>query len=272
MPAPFAGAVATEATAVPWNSSRPNTVWSFANVVSGRPENSGCEASTPLSTIVIGTPGPGGVTCVAPTSARYHSCPASGSSEMRPVAAAAVPEAHSAAANTMISPRRTAHRAYRYARAVPRAYVALGSNLGDRRATLLAAVDALAANPDVDVVAVSTLVETDPVGLVDQPRFLNGAAAVDTTLAARELLALLLDVEHRFGRTREGVPAQGPRTLDLDLLLYGDEQIEEPGLRIPHPRLPERAFVLEPLAELDPALEVPGKGTIQALMARLHST
>jgi 2-amino-4-hydroxy-6-hydroxymethyldihydropteridine diphosphokinase len=154
---------------------------------------------------------------------------------------------------------------------VPRAYVALGSNLGDRRATLLAAVAALAEHPDVDVVAVSSLIETDPVGVVDQPRFLNGAAALDTRLGAHDLLALLLEVERRFGREREGVPAHGPRTLDLDLLLYGDEEIDEPGLRVPHPRLAERAFVLEPLAELAPALEVPGKGTIQALLARLHS-
>jgi 2-amino-4-hydroxy-6-hydroxymethyldihydropteridine diphosphokinase len=154
---------------------------------------------------------------------------------------------------------------------VPRAYVALGSNLGDRRATLLAAVDALAEHPDVDVVATSSLVETDPVGYLDQPRFLNGAVALETELGPRDLLALLLEVERRFGRDRDGVPAQGPRTLDLDLLLYGDVVLEEPGLTLPHPRLHERAFVLEPLAELAPGLDVPGKGTIQGLLARLHS-
>jgi 2-amino-4-hydroxy-6-hydroxymethyldihydropteridine diphosphokinase len=154
---------------------------------------------------------------------------------------------------------------------VPRAYVALGSNLGDRRATLLAAVEALAETDGVDVIAVSSLIETDPVGYLDQPQFLNGAAAIETTLGARELLAVLLDVERRFGRERDGVPAQGPRTLDLDLVLYGEEEIDEPGLQVPHPRVSERAFVLGPLAELDPALEVPGKGTIQGLLARLHS-
>jgi 2-amino-4-hydroxy-6-hydroxymethyldihydropteridine diphosphokinase len=150
------------------------------------------------------------------------------------------------------------------------AYVALGSNLGDREATIRAALAELDASPGVAVAAVSTLVETDPVGYLDQPRFLNGAAALETTLSARELLELLLAVEARFGRLREGVPAQGPRTLDLDLLLYGNAEIDEAGLRIPHPRLHERRFVLEPLAELDPSLEVPGKGEIQTLLAELH--
>ena len=151
-----------------------------------------------------------------------------------------------------------------------RAYVALGSNLGDREGTLLAALDALAAEPGIDVVAVSRFYDTDPVGYVDQPRFLNGAAAIDTELPAGELLQRLLAVELRFGRRREDVPAQGPRTLDLDLLLYGDAEIDEPGLRIPHPRMHERRFVLEPLADLDPALEVPGKGQVQDILARLH--
>src|SRR5436305_12745168 len=150
-----------------------------------------------------------------------------------------------------------------------RAYVALGSNLGDREATIRAALAALDADPGVVVVAVSELIETEPVGLVDQPRFLNGAVALDTILEPRALLELLLAVERRFGREREGVPPQGPRTLDLDLLLYGEARIEEPGLRIPHPRLHVRAFVLGPLAELDPSLEVPGKGDIQTLLAGL---
>jgi len=153
---------------------------------------------------------------------------------------------------------------------VTRAYIALGSNLGDREATIRGALDALADEPAIEVVAVSSLVDTEPVGIVDQPRFLNGAAALETELSAQDLLALLLDVERRFGRRREGVPAQGPRTLDLDLLLYGDEEIDEPGLRVPHPRLHERAFVLGPLAEVAPGLEVPGKGKVQTLLARLH--
>lgn len=150
------------------------------------------------------------------------------------------------------------------------AYVALGSNLGDREGTLRAAVDALAATTGIEVVALSRLLDTAPVGNVDQPRFLNGAVALETELSARELLDVLLAIEQRFGREREGVPPQGPRTLDLDLLVYGDAEIDEPGLRVPHPRLHERAFVLKPLAEIAPALEVPGKGPIQALLAGVH--
>ena len=151
-----------------------------------------------------------------------------------------------------------------------RAYVALGSNLGDRDGTLRAALGALAAEPGIEVVRVSRFYDTEPVGYLDQPRFLNGAAALETELPARELLERLLAVELRFGRSRENVPAQGPRTLDLDLLLYGDAEIDEPGLRVPHPRLHERRFVLEPLADLDPALEVPGNGQVQEILARLH--
>ena len=130
-----------------------------------------------------------------------------------------------------------------------RAYIGLGANLGDREATIRAALDALATEDGIEIVAVSTLRETEPVGVGPQPLFLNGAAALETTLGARELLDRLLATEQRFGRTR--VPGEhGPRTLDLDLLLYGDEQIDEPGLTVPHPRLHERAFVLEPLAEI----------------------
>jgi 2-amino-4-hydroxy-6-hydroxymethyldihydropteridine diphosphokinase len=111
--------------------------------------------------------------------------------------------------------------------------------------------------------------DTEPVGPIrDQPRFLNGAAVLETTRSPRELLELLLALERTMGRTREG-PAGGPRTLDLDLLLYDDLELDEPGLRLPHPRLHERRFVLEPLAELDPALEVPKKGSVQALLSRL---
>jgi 2-amino-4-hydroxy-6-hydroxymethyldihydropteridine diphosphokinase len=153
---------------------------------------------------------------------------------------------------------------------VPRVYVGLGSNLGDREATLRAALAELGAVPGVEVAAVSSLIDTEPVGFTDQPRFLNGVAALETELGPRELLDLLLQVEARFGRDRATVPAQGPRTLDLDLLLYGEAQIDEPGLRVPHPRLAERGFVLGPLAELDPVLEVPGKGPIQDLLAGLH--
>jgi 2-amino-4-hydroxy-6-hydroxymethyldihydropteridine diphosphokinase len=149
---------------------------------------------------------------------------------------------------------------------VTRAYVGLGANLGDREPTLRAAVEALAAEEGIEVVAISTLRETEPVGVGEQPQFLNGAAALKTTLSARELLDRLLEIEQRFGRVRIS-GEHGPRTLDLDLLLYGGEVIDEPGLALPHPRLHERRFVLEPLAELVPGLVVPGRGTVESLLA-----
>jgi 2-amino-4-hydroxy-6-hydroxymethyldihydropteridine diphosphokinase len=152
---------------------------------------------------------------------------------------------------------------------VTRAYVGLGANLGDRERTLRAAVDALLDEDGIEVVAVSALRETDPVGVGEQPCYLNGAVALETTLSARDLLDRLLAVEQRFGRVR--VPGEhAPRTLDLDLLLYGDREIDEPGLTVPHPRLHERRFVLEPLAELDPGLVIPGRGGVESLLAGVH--
>ncbi len=137
-----------------------------------------------------------------------------------------------------------------------RAYVGLGGNLGDRRSYLERALALLDRDPDVRVAAVSSFRDTEPVGYVDQPRFLNAVAVVETELGARELLERLLAVERELGRERVG-PRYGPRTIDLDLLLYGDAEIVEPGLVVPHPRLAERAFVLEPLAELAPDLVLP---------------
>ena len=148
------------------------------------------------------------------------------------------------------------------------AYVGLGANLGDREATIRRAVALLAETPGIEVTAVSALRETEPVGFLDQPAFLNGAVRLETELPARSLLDRLLEVERALGRTRAG-PRFGPRTIDLDLLLYGDAALAEPGLEIPHPRLHERRFALEPLAELDPALQVPGRGTVKALLSEL---
>ena len=145
-----------------------------------------------------------------------------------------------------------------------RVFVGLGSNLGDREETIRAALSRLDG-----VVAVSHLRETDPVGFEDQPRFLNGVAALETELPPRELLDRLLEVERSLGRTREG-PRFGPRTIDLDLLVYGDLELDEPGLTVPHPRLHERRFVLEPLAELAPDLVVPGRGPVRDLLAGLE--
>ena len=148
-----------------------------------------------------------------------------------------------------------------------RAYVGLGANLGPREVTLLRAVGMLAAADGVEVVAVSQLRETDPVGVVDQPSFLNGAVAIDTTLAPRALLDVLLETERALGRVR--AERWGPRMIDLDLLVYGDQIVDEPGLAVPHPRLAERRFALEPLADLDPALEIPGLGSVAAARAAL---
>jgi 2-amino-4-hydroxy-6-hydroxymethyldihydropteridine diphosphokinase len=137
------------------------------------------------------------------------------------------------------------------------AYVGLGSNLGDREATLRKALERLGREDGIAVVAVSSFRETDPVGHLEQPRFVNAAAALETSLGPAELLERLLDVERGLGRDRAVEERWGPRTIDLDLLLYGDEEIDEPGLAVPHPRLAERAFVLEPLLELDPGLRLP---------------
>jgi 2-amino-4-hydroxy-6-hydroxymethyldihydropteridine diphosphokinase len=144
------------------------------------------------------------------------------------------------------------------------AYVGLGSNLGDREALIRRAAEAIGA------VRLSTIRETEPWGLADQPSYLNAVAELETALSARELLDRLLDVERELGRERVG-PRWGPRTIDLDLLLYGDEMIDEPGLRVPHPYLLERRFVLEPLAELVPAQRIPGNGTVSEALAGLQS-
>ena len=144
-----------------------------------------------------------------------------------------------------------------------RAYVGVGANLGDREATIRAAIDALPG-----IVGVSELRETEPVGIVDQPAFLNGAVALETELGPRELLDALLAVERDLGRERR--ERWGPRTIDLDLLLYGDETIDEPGLTVPHPRLHERRFALEPLLDLDPDVAIPGRGRVIDLLTGLH--
>ena len=148
-------------------------------------------------------------------------------------------------------------------------YIGIGANLGEREATIREALALLAAQPGIEVEAVSSVRETDPVGVVDQPRFLNAAARLVTDLSPRAVLDRLLGVEQRLGRVRTG-DRFGPRTIDLDLLVHGEEVVDEAGLRVPHPRLAERRFVLEPLAELDPQLEVPGLGRVETLLAELE--
>jgi 2-amino-4-hydroxy-6-hydroxymethyldihydropteridine diphosphokinase len=150
------------------------------------------------------------------------------------------------------------------------AYIGLGANLGERELTLDDAVRRLDDHPGITVERVSRKRETDPVGYADQPRFVNAVASVRTDRDPRALLETLLEVERELGRVRGEGPRYGPRPIDLDLLLYGETTIEEPGLRVPHPRMHERKFVLEPLAELDPGLVIPGRGRVSDLLAKLE--
>ena len=142
------------------------------------------------------------------------------------------------------------------------AYVALGANLGNPAATVLAAFGALANLNESRVVHTSSLYRTAPVGNTEQPEFINAVAALETTLAPEALLDALLEVEQRFGRIRS--EKNGPRTLDLDLLLYNDLELDLPRLTLPHPRLHLRAFVLVPLAEVAPSLKIPRRGSLAA--------
>lgn len=148
------------------------------------------------------------------------------------------------------------------------AFVALGSNLDEPRAQVLRALTELSAIPDTRCTGRSSLYESPPLGPVDQPAFVNAVARVETLLEPRALLEALLGIERAHGRTRAGA-RWGPRTLDLDLLLYAGRHIDEPGLTVPHPGLTARAFVLYPLAELAPALTVPGAGPLQQLLSQV---
>ncbi|MDH3520594.1 MAG: 2-amino-4-hydroxy-6-hydroxymethyldihydropteridine diphosphokinase [Myxococcales bacterium] len=150
------------------------------------------------------------------------------------------------------------------------AYVALGSNLGAREQHLAGALDALRAVAGVRELAVSSVYETAPIGPGEQDFYLNAVARLTTSLAPRALLEQLLAIEATAGR-RRGPERNAPRTLDLDLLLYGEHAIDEPGLEVPHPRMCDRGFVLEPLCELAPDLVVPGRtDTVEALARRVR--
>lgn len=150
------------------------------------------------------------------------------------------------------------------------AYVALGSNLDDPRAQVERGFAALAALPRTVLRARSRMYRTPPWGMLDQPDFVNAVAMLETSLSPRALLVALLGIEAKAGRMR-GV-ANGPRVLDLDLLLHGDATMREGGLELPHPRLHERAFVLLPLADIAPGLEIPGHGRVADLLARVDTT
>lgn len=152
-----------------------------------------------------------------------------------------------------------------------RAYVGIGANLGQREATIERALELLAAEAGITVLRRSSLRETEPWGPVPQPRYINCAALLETELEPEALLAAFLRIERELGRVRGG-DRYGPRTIDLDLLLYGDQTVSLPGLEVPHPRIRERAFVLEPLHELDPFLVVPAQGLVSELLAAVDST
>ncbi len=146
-----------------------------------------------------------------------------------------------------------------------RVFVGLGSNLDDPAGQVRAALGRLSEGPDPRLLACSALYASPPMGPPDQPDYINAVAAVETDRAPRDLLAWLQGVEADHARRRG--ERWGPRTLDLDILLWGQRRIDEPGLCIPHPGLPERAFVLYPLAEIAPDLELPGGESLQALLA-----
>jgi 2-amino-4-hydroxy-6-hydroxymethyldihydropteridine diphosphokinase len=150
-----------------------------------------------------------------------------------------------------------------------KALLALGGNVGNSRAILDRAIDLLCDGKDVRLTARSSDYRTPPWGFKYQPYFVNLAIAVETTLNPRELLARAQEIELQLGRDRAHEKRNGPRTADIDIIAYDDLVLHEPNLTLPHPRLHERRFALEPLAELDPALEVPGRGPVQALLAGL---
>jgi 2-amino-4-hydroxy-6-hydroxymethyldihydropteridine diphosphokinase len=145
------------------------------------------------------------------------------------------------------------------------AYVGLGANLGDREGAIRRAAQLIGAH------RLSAISETEPWGVTDQPSFLNAVAEIEWDGPPRELLDRLLAVERELGRVRDGT-RWGPRSIDLDLLVFGSETVDEPGLTVPHPHLHERLFVLEPLAELAPELVVPGRGTVATLLSELQSS
>ncbi len=145
------------------------------------------------------------------------------------------------------------------------AFVGLGANLGEREESIRTAAELIGAT------RLSTIRETEPWGVTEQPPFLNAVAELEWADGARDLLELMLGIERELGRIRDG-RRWGPREIDLDLLVFGAETIDEPGLTVPHPELRSRLFVLEPLAELEPDLVIPGLGAVSALLAEIQSS
>ncbi|HJR72070.1 MAG TPA: 2-amino-4-hydroxy-6-hydroxymethyldihydropteridine diphosphokinase [Luteimonas sp.] len=151
------------------------------------------------------------------------------------------------------------------------AFVGLGGNVGDAATALRTAFVELDALPGTRLLRASRLYRTPAWGMEDQPDFVNAAAMLETALSAQDLLGRLLAIEREHGRDRETGLRWGPRTLDLDLLLYGDAMLDEPGLRVPHPRLHERAFALVPLAEIAPEAVIPSVGRAADALAKLQA-
>lgn len=151
------------------------------------------------------------------------------------------------------------------------AWIGLGANLGDAAGTVRAAIAALDTLVGTRLLRASRLYATPAWGNEDQPPFVNAVAAVDTDLAPQDLLQALLALEQHFGRVRDPAVHWGPRALDLDLLLYGQQRVDEPALQVPHPYLHERAFVLVPLAEIAPGLAIPGHGSVQDAVVRVDA-
>jgi 2-amino-4-hydroxy-6-hydroxymethyldihydropteridine diphosphokinase len=149
--------------------------------------------------------------------------------------------------------------------AAVKAYIGLGANIGDPGKQIRGAIEALGEIPGTRVTRTSSLWRSAPVGYAAQPDFVNAVSEIQTIQEPKALLGELLGIEKRFGRERSF--ADAPRTLDLDLLLYGDRTIAEQNLQVPHPRMHERAFVLAPLVEIAPEIEIPGKGKAAALLA-----
>jgi 2-amino-4-hydroxy-6-hydroxymethyldihydropteridine diphosphokinase len=143
-----------------------------------------------------------------------------------------------------------------------KSYLGLGSNLNDPKGNINRAIELLAENPRIEILQVSSTYETSPVGYKDQPDFINAVALIETTLSPRELSDAVHGIEDVMGRKR--IFKWGPRVIDIDVLLYGDEIIDEEGLKIPHPMMMDRRFVLEPLAEIAPDLVLPGGRTASA--------
>lgn len=152
------------------------------------------------------------------------------------------------------------------------AYIALGANKGNVEITLAEALWAIDGLPQTTIRAQSAFYRTPPWGLADQPAFINAVVEIRTRMTAAVVLQQMLEIERRFGRVRRPGQQWGPRELDLDLLLYGNEQIDVPGLHVPHPRLHERAFVLVPLAEIAPNLDIPGRGRVSDLLAAVDAS